>query len=1196
MSEAMRIRVLRRGLAATLLALVVLMGVGICPLRLDVVGATPSYAYGSDDVDYYFESDRDLLPGDSWSIDDYLYASYYVSENSYWEYTSCRVLNIEIVSGAELLESFEYVEDDEDGLNHWSYTARDLGTTTFKVTYETVDGGEDSYTFNSTTKSGVIDLDCWVTSEGGSTCTLPGGSISLQASAVFRQGRGPEDTEGITYEWALEDDYDGHVTTITTSTNADGSSSAKVTFGSEGWFGYSQTVVVTARKGDVETSEEIRLCSSEDYSELWFKELNTCLDALRHDPYWLPMGESLAITPELRHYSRETGGYELREIKEMRWCFDKDALAVTDASGNAVQSLESVVPSGAYTLTRSGSWGGESASLYIVYDSGDGEEVWNDYFLPPAADSHLEFSWKNPGHLFVDSPDSSATIALDDDLPRDAAIEWTVGPSDDQGLDGLVFTEGTEYEVKGKTLTLKGAEIMKHASESTVYGHKHGYDVCIYAQVKSSSGAVLCDGYEYVYVSEAGEEYRQVQDTDLLLGDYDGVVSREGAHIWSSSEYYGDEVEYSVTDVQLVSGADVLDLERHSDDDGDVWWDYHAKKLGDATLRVSYRRLDGSADSYTFDVHVVDTAYYLEVDKDKMREAGASDYRLLPGETGELWMRGWRRSVVRKEDGHGGYWFEREESTDGLEYRWRLTGDDRLATMTVDEGDPTHAMVNANRLPENHHYELIGYEGYVDAVCELYCDGKLVADTNYDYDIRCDYYAVKPGFIADPGLFESTTVSPSMVYRHLDADDNPVEEAVTQDKVEYSWSFDKDCWRITNANGEEVDSYEGWDDDGASAGPGPYTITRINAYSDDISLKASYDRGEWTDWASAWYDMDFDYDAYRLSFDRDWYEATEGTPAVIKLDLSSFAAIPEGERTATLGVGVNWDPESGFEEELPASAYSVRKDGDSWTITVPFEAAGRLADERHSDGVYVYAEMVVGDGILRRDEVVFVSLPSSAPFFVDADPADTNNHGAEVEWMARSGISEGWVTADGRREFRGMENVTRCDFAAFLYRLADLSDDGARNDSIKLSDAQVAATLATVSDCDARTPHAAEVAWLVNTGISRGWADKGGKTVSFRPMAKVARQDMAAFLYRFADLQDNQKQDRSLKKGAEQVTFKDVRPGDEANHASEVEWLASVGVTKGWKVGSKYEFRGTRTVARQDMAAFMYRLNGYLHA
>lgn len=227
--------------------------------------------------------------------------------------------------------------------------------------------------------------------------------------------------------------------------------------------------------------------------------------------------------------------------------------------------------------------------------------------------------------------------------------------------------------------------------------------------------------------------------------------------------------------------------------------------------------------------------------------------------------------------------------------------------------------------------------------------------------------------------------------------------------------------------------------------------------------------------------------------------------------------------------------------------------------------------------------------------ITFHIVDSVEPFFLDADPADDRNHGAEVDWMGRMGISTGWEVSGGR-EYRGMKNVTRCDFAAFLYRMADLSDDGARNDSIRLSDAEVRDVLAGVSDCaPEKTYHAMEVAWMIDSGISRGWPDKGKDTVSFRPMANVARQDMAAFLYRFADLADDGEQDQSLAMGPETVTFRDVKHGDTANHADEVEWLASVGVTKGWPVGGAYEFRGTRTVARQDMAAFMYRLHAYLN-
>ena len=38
-------------------------------------------------------------------------------------------------------------------------------------------------------------------------------------------------------------------------------------------------------------------------------------------------------------------------------------------------------------------------------------------------------------------------------------------------------------------------------------------------------------------------------------------------------------------------------------------------------------------------------------------------------------------------------------------------------------------------------------------------------------------------------------------------------------------------------------------------------------------------------------------------------------------------------------------------------------------------------------------------------------------------------------------------------------------------------------------------------------------------------------------------------------------------------------------------WLAATGISTGWKSGSSAEFRGTNTVIRQDMAAFLHRLD-----
>lgn len=191
-------------------------------------------------------------------------------------------------------------------------------------------------------------------------------------------------------------------------------------------------------------------------------------------------------------------------------------------------------------------------------------------------------------------------------------------------------------------------------------------------------------------------------------------------------------------------------------------------------------------------------------------------------------------------------------------------------------------------------------------------------------------------------------------------------------------------------------------------------------------------------------------------------------------------------------------------------------------------------------------------------------------FFVDTRYGDEVNHASDVEWMGTTGISTGWVVAGGR-EYRGNEKVKRCDLAAFLYRLAGCPDFS---------------TTRTFKDVNVSTPHYREIAWMAESGISRGWSDN-----TFRPMNDVARQDMAAFLYRFADLMDDGILNDSRAMGSEKTTFVDVRHGDDSNHAKEIEWLASHGVTKGWAVNDgAYEFRGLWNAKRQDMAAFLHRL------
>lgn len=112
------------------------------------------------------------------------------------------------------------------------------------------------------------------------------------------------------------------------------------------------------------------------------------------------------------------------------------------------------------------------------------------------------------------------------------------------------------------------------------------------------------------------------------------------------------------------------------------------------------------------------------------------------------------------------------------------------------------------------------------------------------------------------------------------------------------------------------------------------------------------------------------------------------------------------------------------------------------------------------------------------------------------------------------------------------------------------------------------------------TSHADEIRWLATSQISQGYPDG-----TFRPMFAVTRQDMAAFLFRLAELWG--KVDRDWQPTDEQkAAFLDV--DENTPHFREIMWLAASKISTGFPDNT---FRPMDSVKCQDMAAFLYRLN-----
>lgn len=211
---------------------------------------------------------------------------------------------------------------------------------------------------------------------------------------------------------------------------------------------------------------------------------------------------------------------------------------------------------------------------------------------------------------------------------------------------------------------------------------------------------------------------------------------------------------------------------------------------------------------------------------------------------------------------------------------------------------------------------------------------------------------------------------------------------------------------------------------------------------------------------------------------------------------------------------------------------------------------------------------------------LFVPSPAMAAVqspFRDVGPMTP--HLNDIRWLADAGISTGWPLGDGTSMFRGMDTVKRQDMAAFLRR------EASRFDIANAKGYKPGATdWKRFKDVDRSTPHAEDILWLASTGVTTGYPDG-----TFRGMVPVYRQDMAAFLKRLAD-----KSGKDLSYVTPKTDFTDV--SSRTPHVTEVQWLGGSGISQGYKnADGSWRFGGMTPVYRQDMAAFIHRLDNHLN-
>lgn len=192
-----------------------------------------------------------------------------------------------------------------------------------------------------------------------------------------------------------------------------------------------------------------------------------------------------------------------------------------------------------------------------------------------------------------------------------------------------------------------------------------------------------------------------------------------------------------------------------------------------------------------------------------------------------------------------------------------------------------------------------------------------------------------------------------------------------------------------------------------------------------------------------------------------------------------------------------------------------------------------------------------------------------------SDVTDSTYHAEDILWLAHAGISTGF--ADGT--YMPNSSVKRCDMATFLRNLAKLS--GA-------SDAETwtpsSSDWSTFTDVTTSTDHAEDILWLAHAEITTGYS-----TYYFRPMSSVTRCDMAAFIRRLAVLMGVSDAETWTPSSSDWSRFTDVTSS--TDHAEDILWLAHAGISVGWEEqNGTYTFRPYNSIARADMAQFLYKL------
>ncbi|AOZ71938.1 hypothetical protein BK816_00395 [Boudabousia tangfeifanii] len=205
-----------------------------------------------------------------------------------------------------------------------------------------------------------------------------------------------------------------------------------------------------------------------------------------------------------------------------------------------------------------------------------------------------------------------------------------------------------------------------------------------------------------------------------------------------------------------------------------------------------------------------------------------------------------------------------------------------------------------------------------------------------------------------------------------------------------------------------------------------------------------------------------------------------------------------------------------------------------------------------------------------REVVLVTSNWKGKSNFKDLAPKDLFY--SEINEAKVNGITTGYPD----KTFRPLANVERLAVMAFLYRMAGSPE-------VKLPNTS------PFADVPRNSPWFKAIYWGYSNKITTGWVRNGKRY--FEPRSPIARNAMAAFMFRFAKQFPNRVQPEMVTLPFLKTTPSRLKDISGDYFINQIRWLERAKITTGFAdKGNTRTYRPLEPVHRDAMIAFLYRL------